>query len=357
MIYKRDTLGNIRTLQVEAVWDTVESTAGLIDGKKVKHIKSVTEKNIWRSNYRTAKQVAFDTALSILKKKLKWDYFENVDDIDSGLLIKPMLAKPFSDDDEIVYSEIRVQPKLDGMRCIAYMDGKWDVVLYSRDNNIISTVPHINWALNKYRWEPMVLDWELYYHGWNFQENMRLLKKNVPGETGRLIKYVVYDRCNAWEMKYLDRFYTIPRTHYESVQYLGCSVVNDKNDLVSIHQKYLSEWYEGTMIRDKNSPYHPWKRSKSLIKMKDFDDLAATIIEIVPYESDNSLGKLIVKSLEGPSIGKIFEATLKWTNSQKRSLITDPESFIWLTAEIRYFWLSEKLIPRIGVAVWIRLDK
>ena len=99
----------------------------------------------------------------------------------------PMLATTY--DAGIHYnlpSTVAIQPKLDGIRCIASLKG-----LHSRSNMLITSAPHIKLACNL---SPEIyLDGELYVEGAKFEEQLEIINRKTPHKRWSEIKYNVFD--------------------------------------------------------------------------------------------------------------------------------------------------------------------
>ena len=99
----------------------------------------------------------------------------------------PMLANTY--DAAIHYNLpdiVAVQPKLDGIRCIASVKG-----LHSRSNMLITSAPHIKLACNLS--PETYLDGELYIEGASFDEHLEIINRKTPHKRWREIKYNVFD--------------------------------------------------------------------------------------------------------------------------------------------------------------------
>ena len=81
--------------------------------------------------------------------------------------------------------------------------------------------------------------------------------------------------------------------------------INNKKELQEYHQKFLSEGYEGSIIRWGNEGYKPNGRSSNLLKYKDFSDIAIIIHDVVPSEVVPEHGQFIFywKGAKGHSYG------------------------------------------------------
>ena len=138
-LYKRDSRGKIRIWQIYTQGALLIQESGLEDGKLVKHQKFCTPKNIGKSNGTDCNQQALLEMDSLIKQKLDEGYFETKELAESEKVILPMLAKSYDDEKhKIDWSKnVFIQPKLDGMRCLAHCKSNGDVELVSRDGKII----------------------------------------------------------------------------------------------------------------------------------------------------------------------------------------------------------------------------
>jgi len=111
---------------------------GQVDGKITRSIPTYPlEKNKDKKNYRNCFQQALSVAESKHKKKREEGFTEQhtsaVVDSEKLETIFPMLAKPYTG---TVKLPVYVQPKLDGLRCVAFLNNENQVVLQSRTKKI-----------------------------------------------------------------------------------------------------------------------------------------------------------------------------------------------------------------------------
>src|SRR5580700_2636778 len=112
-------------------------------------------------------------------------------------LLKPMLAKTYDPERHIPTKDepMFVQPKLDGIRCQAYLSVSEGVKLISRKENEFH-LPDIQvalLALFKKLPNTIFFDGELYCHGKTFDEISSSVKnRSNPNHQG--LKYFIYDR-------------------------------------------------------------------------------------------------------------------------------------------------------------------
>lgn len=193
IIYKKDTKGNIRYLNIEADGDNIIQRSGILDTEnEVEHVKKAKPKNIGKANATTAEQQAILEVESTITSKLQEGYFTSIKEAEEQIVILPMLAKSYKDEvKKIDWNNCFIQPKFDGMRCLAHIKKDGSVTLISRDGRIIENMDHIVKELSNIK-QDIILDGELYAHGLSFQENMKLIKKYREGET-EVIEYHIYD--------------------------------------------------------------------------------------------------------------------------------------------------------------------
>ena len=308
--------------------------------------------NIGRANYRNSLKQAMIHARGHYLK-----HIEKGERTDCGESEKktnryfPMLAHNY-DDYPPIYP-VAVQPKLDGMRCLATIkDGV--VTLKSRDGKIIENMDHITQDLSKIKIN-ITLDGELYAHGLSFQENMKLIKKYRQGKTEN-IKYIVYDKVS--DDNYSNRYRDI--VDYRILNELtsknwmpieGC-IIKSEEELLDYHKQFISKGYEGSMIKHSDKPYGINKRCDSLLKYKDFQDIDAKILDIVPAEQRPEQG---VPVLEYNS--QTFKAGCKMTHEEREELLTNKDEYIGKLANIRFFEMTDGGIPRFPIMVGIHQDR
>lgn len=342
-LYKKDSKGKIRELNVYADNGRVVQISGLLDGKKVTHIKEVQPKNIGKKNQTTAIVQAVAEANSIKVKKIKKGYFSTIEDAENIDIILPMLAKSEKEHKHKIEWPCYGQPKLDGMRLLAK-----GIQKLSRENTPIVTLDHINLGgIDVY------IDGEAYAHGHTFQENMKLIKKYRKDETEN-VKYHVYDMIS--DKSFIDRYNDLKEllktNKTENICLVETIILNNQEELDDYHSRNLEAGFEGTMIRWGDSGYKVNGRSDSLLKYKDFKDIALPIVDII--ESDRVPGQGIVVIEYN---GHTSKTGSKLSHADRADLLINKDDYIGKTAEIRYFEETDKGALRFPVFYGVRIDK
>lgn len=349
-LYKKDTKNKIRIFEIETNYAILVQRSGLKDGKLVEHIKVCKGKNIGKSNETTPEQQALLELESEYKSKLTEGYFETIEECETEVVILPMLAKSYDDEKHKIdwTKDVFIQPKLDGMRCLAHIKANGDVTLVSRDGKNISNMEHIMDDLSTIK-QDVILDGELYAHGLSFQDNMRLIKKYRPKETEQ-IKFHVYDLVSKdpFRLRKVRKYIKDLNTCNEVSTY----DISNEESLKQWHSNNITEGYEGSIIRWGNEGYKVNGRSSNLLKYKDFSDMDCKIINITPNE---------VNSLHGtPHFqlnGKYFKAGVKMSHEDREELLINKSNYIGKIANIRYFELTDDNIPRFPVMIGIHEDR
>ena len=224
-------------------------------------------------------------------------------------MIKPMLAHKF-DDSRVDWSQpVYIQPKLDGVRCLLTKDGG-----FSRTGKKFMNLAHIELALIPFfkKYPDLVLDGELYNHKLkhDFEKIISLVRKQKPTADDRrdaqhLVQFHVYDYIDGIYDTYKNRMQTlvVSDIYDAQIKYVPAKLVDSYNYARDLHATFLSEGYEGSIIRLDGLYKHG--RSYDLMKFKDFSDDEATIIgyELGKGKRTGTLGKFIMLDDEGVEFG------------------------------------------------------
>jgi len=349
ILYKKDTKGKIRYLKISVEGSELVQASGIVGTESpVEHRKTCKAKNVGRSNVTTPQEQAISEMNSKIADKLTEGYCLTLEDLEKDNTILPMLAKDYhSECKKIDWSNAYIQPKLDGMRCLAHIKSG-TVTLISRDGKLIENMQHIMNDLSSIK-EYIILDGELYAHGLTFQENMKLIKK-LRENTSELIKFHVYDIItdSAFHLRTFRKYLKGLKTCCEVSTYK----INSEEELKEFHSLNISGGYEGSIIRWGDNGYKINGRSSNLLKYKDFKDIALSIVDIIPSEQRPSWGQPIFEIN-----GKKFSSGMKYSHEEREEFLTNKQNYINKTAELRFFEYTDDGIPRFPVMVGIRLDK
>lgn len=362
ILYKKDTKGKTRFLDIMFEDDKLIQISWILGtASPITATKVCKAKNVGRSNATSPQQQAIIEANALYKDKLTKGYFASLEELEEQNwdVLLPMLAKDYNKEkDKIDWNTVSIQPKLDWMRCLIIIkDGI--VKMISRQWKEITTCPHISESMvgwsNEYNIKNIVLDGELYAHGFSFQENMEMVKKYRPWKTDKFVKFHCYDIVS--EKRFRDRFHTEKRITWtfpkETVETVHTMWITTEEGLQKHHAINIEEGYEGSIVRWWNEGYKANGRSSNLLKYKDFLDEAYEVADVEPSDARPSQGVLVLRTASGES----FKASLKMSFEERERILRDKLSFIGKMAEIRFFEFTDWGLPRFPVCVGFRLDK
>jgi len=363
-IYKKDTKGKIRYLEISTDSDELVQTSGMLNTTSpVEHRKTCTPKNVGKVNETTGAEQALAQAKSLYTKKIREGYFDSVHEALTIEVIKPMLAKDYAKEKhKLKGKRIALQSKLDGVRCIIKYDSTTkQATAKTRENVEITTIDHIlrqvELVLNGQ--EDVIVDGELYTHGNTFQENTKLVKNDWT-EATEPIEYCMYDIVDKSEdLTFEERFEKLvylfgrPNPMLSIVMTSYLDDTDDREKLITATYAQNIDWgYEGLMIRVAGSKYKVNGRSSDLLKYKEFVDTALEIVDVTPNTANPKHGTVWVKFN-----GHLQKTGSKISHADREELLTNKDDYIGKTAEIRYFEETDEGKMRFAYYHGVRIDK
>lgn len=192
------------------------------------------------------------------------DSLETRQDPVDGLQIKDRINYP-----------VRVEPKLDGLRCIAVKhDGK--VTLFTRSGSELETLPKVKSILEKSSLDNFVLDGEIMGSDWNESASVVMSHKKSKDDSNMILH--VFDSMSFDDWR--DQNNNVPlkerliltknlveKLNDKSITSVDGSIVNDQLELLDFYSRKMEAGYEGIMVKKLESPY-VFKRSDSVLKLK-----------------------------------------------------------------------------------------
>lgn len=354
ILYKLTTKKQTQQWQVIVDGATFYTVEGIKDGKLTTSLPTVClPKNTGRSNATTAEEQAVAEATAKHKKKLDAGYAEV---LGQGILLySPMLA--FELDKTVLdftKHRVFVQPKLDGIRAISK-----DMQLLSRNGKLFTSCPHL------YQ-DSTVLDGELYNHEYkhDFNAIVSLVKRSVLSkedieQAERNVQYWVYDypECDGtFSQRYARLLLWYKKKNKNSkIKIVDTYEVFSLDELEDKHGEFLSNGYEGTIVRLDNSKYEH-KRSKQLLKYKEFQDEEFIILDVVEGEGGRTgtVGKVTLELNDGTE--RKFDSNVKGSHEYLKYIWKNKEKMIGKSATVKYFNRTPANIPRFPFVVKIDRD-
>lgn len=347
-LYKYTTTGKVQEWTIQVQGSKFWTVEGLKNGKLTQSDPTVCSgKNIGKANETSPQDQAFREAQAKFQKKLDKGYNEKL--TSEKKFFEPMLAQTYEKYSHLCFDvPTFIQPKLDGLRCIN-QNGN----MSSRNGKPYLTVDHL--TQNDY-----LLDGELYSHDYksDFNKIVSLCKKTKPTrddiyECANIIEFWAYDfpECNKPFSERLKQLkIAVDKLGNDMIKVVPTYEVKNQKDIDKYHELFLSEGYEGSIIRIDLGKYEN-KRSKQLLKKKDFYDGEFTIVDFEEGKGGRAgtAGNVILRLKDG----RTFGAGLKFDKEYVTQLLLNKKKYIGKTATIKYFQETPDGIPRFGVATQI----
>ena len=350
------------------------SSHGEEDGKIVVHKKQIT---VAKGKKTILEQAIQDAKRKYINKMEKEGYIHEKEKLLDGshIIVRPMLAHTFTLESlqkrgKTISFPCFVQPKLDGIRCIAYLkDG--NVVMESRKGvefNFMDDMRNdIRKIFKKNSGSDIYLDGEIYTDKLKFEVISGLVRLKDPPTDIQLsqmkkLQYCVYDciikddldtpfteRNNILQSLLGDQ----KKHKYKNVIPVLTEIIAKSEDVRVKHDEYVEQGYEGLMLRNMKSKYEIDKRSKDLQKFKDFKEEE---FRITGYHQGTGDDKgCIVWECETKD-GKPFSAEPIGTRQHRRKLFKDGEQYIGQLLTVKFFSYTKDGIPRFPKGKDVRID-
>lgn len=361
-LYQRALKDKINTWEIEVTDNKYRTITGFEGFKLTTSEWQYCEaKNVGKKNETTPNEQAQKEAQALYDKKIEKGFFTNITKIDTSTLFKPMLAAKYEDVD--VTFPCYAQPKLDGVRCIIKADGMW-----TRNGKPIVSCPHIFESLKiVFEYNPdLVFDGELYNHKFkdDFNKLISLIKKTKPkqqdlDESAELVEYHIYDLPSS-KGKFLFRWGELEnlkdKIYYSlddvKIKFVNTHFIEDSKELDMMYSLWTEQGYEGQMIRHTDKEYEN-KRSKSLLKRKEFFDEEFEILQV--NEGTGKLAGRVGNFVFKNKLGHEFTSTVNGTQEYLEELLLQKDELIGQLATVKYFNLTPNtLIPRFPKVIGIR---
>ena len=358
-LYEQSSTGKIKHWLISVFEDgkkaviTVAYGAG--DSKIRITNKDITEgRNIGRSNESTPFEQAVSEAESTWKKKQDKGYVKDIKDLSKEVLL-PMLAHPFQKRGHNISYPAYVQPKLDGIRCLAKKIDSKTIKYYSRMGKEFTTLEHLTpelLSMFSSAIDGQILDGEIYSHDMTFQEMIRLVKKLRP-ESSKLKFHVfdIVDTDSSFDIRYAELKGIFGRGGGNNVVLVKAERIGAESEISDKHSEYIKDGYEGLMIRNVEGVYKLKGRSADLQKYKEFQD--EEFIIIGGKESTGSEVGCIIFDVKN-SKGQEFAVRPRGSFEQRKVWMKDIDTLIGKKLTVRYQELTDDGIPRFPVGISIR---
>jgi DNA ligase-1 len=363
-LYKQVSTGKIQQWTVSVKGNSVISVYGLVDGKLQTTKETVFGKNLGKSNETSDEEQALVKATQLFEKKIKEGYVEDIKVAQKykNVLsaISPMLAFPIDKKEKHVVFPAFIQPKFDGMRCLAVVE--YDTcVLYSRSQKVIDTLPHLNESILQLAKDQQIdfaiFDGELYNHEYkdDFNTIMSLIKRDEVHPNSETVEYHIYDIVQ--EVPFSNRLQTLLGLgiqNYKGLKTVLTHAIYDESELHEFFVAFKKLGYEGAIYRNPNMNYE-FKRSVGLLKVKEMADAEFRIIGVNEGKGklEGHAGAFVCLTKEG----KEFKAKLKGKTEDLKEYFVNFDKYKNALLTVQYQDLTPDGIPRFPVGLRIRREE
>ncbi len=308
-------------------------------------------KNIGRSNETTPYEQACLEAESKWKKQQDKKYVTDKKLLNKKSLPLPMLALDYKQRGKDITWPALVQPKLNGIRCLARKVSPNVMEYTSRGGKTFTTLDHLTAHLLPIMEVGDILDGEVFTQRLTFQQIVSAVKRLQ--ENTAVLEYWVYDVVRD------EDFYARAK-HVQSlferqgpIVQVPTHIVPNEKLMIEMHQRLVGAGYEGTIIRNYLGTYRESHRSKNLQKYKDFIEEE---FEIIGGKDGVGKEEGAVTFLCVTEEGKEFKARSRGTYKQRRAWLTDLPNLVRNRKKltVRYFSRTDENIPYLPVGLAIR---
>lgn len=359
-LYHKGRKGSLHSWKIWTEGAEIVTEHGTVDGKKQISRKTAVPKNVGRANATTANEQAVLEATAMHKYKLDRKYSLTPEKAQDEVLL-PMLAQDFEKrkKKDAVYPG-DVQPKLDGVRCLARWGDK-GVELVSRNGKPYNC-PHIVKELETFLHKDTVLDGELYVHGVGFQTVSSWIKKLRP-ETSKVL-YNIYDAPEVqgkddmdWDHRsqvlvLLEAYAATLKLKH--IRFVPTIRVKNEKEVYEHQIRFVQDGYEGAIFRNLDGLYQYGYRSNDLLKVKTFDDAE---FEIVGYSEGIGKDKGTVIWKCKTRNGELFNCRPNGEYEKRKEKFENGHDYIGQMLKVKYFGMTDDNVPRFPIGLGFRLDE
>ena len=388
-LISKDSKGKIRVVEISYEGNeatriyTIYRYTGQFEGKMTKQPEIIVDRGKATRNIHEQVELQFNALVKGYKDK---GYIELENEIDnynseelyqllgesptgSNGVVKPMLAKQADKvtNTKIFDKEWLASRKIDGLRCIIYLGDDGKLHTSSRgatnyDSAMFEILTHpalIKLFKNN---KGLMLDGECYHHGYTLQQINSIARTQKVAKDLEVLQFYWYDivdlnnpfksrlakmKSIAEELKEYgseigwnpDRIF---KENELRIQFVPQVEVSGWDNMMKLHNDYVSEGWEGLVIRDPKRPYKPNGRTNDMIKIKVYKD---DCFKVVGKEAGLRGSEDMVFIMEMPD-GRTFKAKPFGDREQKEEYwINFDKKYKGHIGECKFFYYSDDGIP------------
>lgn len=348
VLYMKDNTGAMRLWGISSEDDVIVIRHGQVDGSMQYKTEYVVEGKATRSRDEQIMSRMASRIKSQQDKGYITNYFtaeKREHSVNAMGLRKPMLAHKIKDAKNIDYTDAIVQPKFDGNRCLIYCENGINRA-YSRNGKPVEAIQHILDDL-----EPLgdlVLDGELYCHGQSLQTIVSWIKRKQ--ENTLKIKYHLYDIV-APDLPYKRRSDLIRGLPIgSSIEPVYGSPATSYGDVLRAFREYREQGYEGAILRWGQTGYEDGKRSKSLLKVKEWESEEFLVLDVIPSSDGWGILECSLPHYES------FNVSAPGTIEQKTEILVNKDHYVGRMVTVEFANYTKDGVPFHPIAIAFRDD-
>jgi DNA ligase-1 len=304
-------------------------------------------KNIGKANETSPYEQACSEATSKWEKKKKRYATSKKGLKDQKIL--PMLALDYKKRFKSIDYPALGQPKLNGVRCLAYKASSTIMEYTSREGEIFTTLEHLTPHFLRVMVTAERLDGEVFTQKLSFEEICSAVKRQQ--ENTLLLEFWSYDIVS--NATFSDRTKHVRRAGLKKPLVLVPTVpLKDEEAMLKLHKEFTDNGFEGTIIRNKKGVYKAGHRSKDLQKYKDFYD---DEYKIVGAHEGVGKAKGAVTWICVTEAGEEFDVVPKGSMEKRQEWWRDREKYFGEMLTVKYQNLTaDRQVPYLPSGLAIR---
>ena len=321
-------------------------------------------KNIGKKNETTPlKQGIAELKRKWLDKKEKSGYVELDGEEYIDHTIYPMLCSTYKKWKN-EYCNYRVQPKLDGVRCLVEVTRE-NVVFRSRSGGLFSMdhlVPEIRDIFTHHQKETgedrLILDGELYSRELPFERVVGMIRKSAQERDYSLLSKIHYHTFDIVQpqpfeerMSHLEHLFSLLST-CSSLHYVETEKIQTEEELNRYYKRIIKEGYEGVILRNPKGEYISKHRSRDVLKWKKMKEDEYMIVGF--QEGVGKDAGTVIWTCEIPETKDTFKVRPRGSYEYRKELFKNASSYLGKQLTVIYQELTRHGIPRFPVGKSIR---
>ena len=248
-----------------------------------------------------------------------------------------------------------IQPKLNGVRATISLDKDYNIQILSKEG-LRYSLPHITDVFEQYKEVfsatinqddviDVIFDGELYIHKEKLQ-NISSAVKAQNLNTYR-ISFVCFDLAipnlqNLARIKIMKSLLHFTTLSLDCpISFITTNIISTDKQVQRYTDRYITEGYEGSIMRKETGVYAFGKRPMDMVKLKRLMDEEFTIIDVVSQDKNPSLGLFVCRTKEG----KEFKVTPKGNVDFKELVLFQKHLYVGKPLTCTFYEYTEDGIP------------